>query len=573
MKRRILVLLAAATLLMSFTVMAYAQDFMSTGETGFYNAPKALLRTDASLWDQDFRDNPALLDPGSDLEFIMDGYYTGSTSDASALFRLGSPLTVRYSGSADADYRINNVGTDIGFIMRMNDRSSLGFIFNYSWEGLDGDGSFSQYFDTRPIGGNLNYMHGAVDAGMNSNTFALSALYDINYSENLSIGAGLTYAYINNTIEYDVSGAGLLPTVGPENLSIDNEMTFDYHRVTPVFGISLRPTDALIINSSISANVYLGSVERVSNLFDVVMASAAPGTFPTSTYTEELDSNDLLVLDLAFNADGEYEIIPERLSLPFFLNFTYGIAKWSVDGATSGYFAPVNYYGSFQGPGTIEYGDKTESWTVSLGGGVNYSVGGYDLSALVGYSHMDLKNTFDMENYVVSTISIPGFPAGTTVGGLTALSQDLTETWDIISLELGVAREFSESFSAEFSARYDIGWGHMEANMWYTSPYDFAAGGGLTGSAFELDVEDWGVTHFLTLATYVAYHPTENLTLSFEGMVGIPLDDVSYNLVGDISTAGTTVTSIRYVLGGPSTMDLSYRGWNYGGMFNIGYSF
>jgi hypothetical protein len=574
MKKVKLVLPAMALLLICFTGLALAQDFMTVGESGFYNAPKALLRTDASLWDQDFRDNPALLDPGADMELIMDAYYTGSSSDALGRFHLGSPLNIIYYGSMDADYLMHNVGADIGLIMKRNDRSSLGFIFSYSWEGLDGDGSFFYVGDATGAGGAYSYMNGSLDAGMDSNSFALSALYDIDFSETLSLGASLTYAYINNKIEYDVSGFGVAPALGgPENLSIDREMTFDYHRITPVIGISLQPTDALVINSSVSTNIYLGSVEKVSDLFDDIWSVAAPGTFPTSVYTEKLDSNDVLVLDIAFNTDGEHEIIPEKLSLPFFLNFTYGTAWWNVDGATSGYFAPATYYSSFQGPGTIQYGDKTEHWTVSVGGGVDYVIGGFDLTALVAYSHLNLKNSFEMDNYVVSTITLPGYPGGTTVGGLTGFSQDIKETWDVLSFELGVSREFSEKLSAEFTTRYDIGWGNMDLDMWYTSPYDYAAGGGVAGNSFDLDISDRGVTHYLTLATYIAYSPIENLSLSLEGMIGIPLDDIRYDLSGSITQPGAAVPSFRCNFGGPSTIDLTYRGYSYGGMFNIEYKF
>jgi len=570
MKKVKLVLPAMALLLVCFTGLAYAQDFMSVGEAGFYNAPKALLRTDASLWDQDFRDNPALLDPGSDMELIMDAYYTGSTSDALGRFNLGSPFNLIYYGSVNADYMMHNVGADVGLIMKRNNRSSLGFILSYGWEGLDGDGSFSYVLRTPAVN---NFMNGSLDAGMNSNTFALTTLYDIDFSETFSLGASLSYAYINNKIEYDVSGTGVAPALAPENMSIDREMTFDYHRITPVIGISLTPIDALVVNSSVSTNIYLGSVEKVSTLFDDLWSVAAPGTFPTSTYSEKLDSNDVFVLDVAFTTDGSYEIIPEKLSVPFFLNFTYGTARWEVDGATSGYFAPAVYYSSFQGPGTIEYGDKTEHWTISVGGGVDYTVGGFDLSALVSYSHLNLKNSFEMDNFVVSTITVPGYPGGTTVGGLTGFSQDITETWDIVSFELGVSREFSESFTAEFSTRYDIGWGNMDLDMWYTSPYDYAAGGAFAGNAFDLDLSDRGVTHYLTLETYIAYSPMENLTLSLEGMLGIPLDDVSYDLSGEITQPGAVVPTLRNNFGGPSMMDLSYRGYSYGGMFNIEYAF
>ena len=126
MKRVTLVLVTAAFLPMFLPIMVHAQDFFSAGETGFYNAPKALIRTDASLWDQDFKHNPALLDPKSDLEFIMDSYYTGSTSDVSVDFNFGSPLGLLYYGFMDAEYRIDNTGADIGFMKRLNDRSSLG---------------------------------------------------------------------------------------------------------------------------------------------------------------------------------------------------------------------------------------------------------------------------------------------------------------------------------------------------------------------------------------------------------------------------------------------------------------
>ncbi|MBN1881318.1 MAG: hypothetical protein JW885_04015 [Deltaproteobacteria bacterium] len=565
MKRVTLVLVTAAFLPMFLPIMVHAQDFFSAGETGFYNAPKALIRTDASLWDQDFKHNPALLDPKSDLEFIMDSYYTGSTSDVSVDFNFGSPLGLLYYGFMDAEYRIDNTGADIGFMKRLNDRSSLGLVFSYSREEFDGDGSFAQFFDFGPLGG-FDYLYGTLDAGMSSNTFALTALYDIDLSGDLSLGAGISYAYINNKMEYDISGSGLLTLFSrPENVSIDKEMTFDYHRISPVFGMSVRPVDPLVINASLTAGIYLGSVERVSNLFDDYPTLV----IPTSTYTEKLDSNDLLVLDVAFRTDGAYEIIPERLSLPFFFDCTYGTARWSVDGAASGYFHPAIYYAPFQGPGTIEYGNTTEHWSVSVGGGVDYTVGGFDLSALIGYSHLDLKNSFEMDNYVVSSVVLAG---GGPLRGLTAFSQDIEETWDVFSFELGASREFSEKLSADVCARYDIGWGQMDLETWYTSPFDFTPVGGFPGSSIEMDLSDREVAHTLTLSAYLAYSPVEYLNLSFQGMVGIPLSEINYTLGGD-AAGGVFGSSWRYALGGPSSMDMHYRGWDYGGMFNIEYAF
>jgi len=562
-KKVSLILCTAAIIMMLLPTLAHAQDFFSVGDSGFYNAPKALLRTDSSLWDQDFKHNPALLDPNSDLKFIMDSYYTGSTSDVSVDFNFGAPLGLLYYGSMDADYRIDNTGADIGLMKRLNDRSSLGLVFSYSREEFDGDGSFTHSFDFGGFGG-FGYVLGTLDAGMSSNTFALTALYDIYLSKDLSLGACISYAYINNRIEYDASGSGMLRSTIPENVLIDKEMTLDYHRISPVFGVSVRPIDPLVVNASLSAGIYLGSVERISSLFD----DYAIGRIPTLTHTERLDSNDLLVLDVAFRTDGAYEIIPDRLSLPFFFDFTYGTARWGVDGAVSGYFAPAIYYSPFQGPGTIEYGNKTQHWTISLGGGVDYAVGGFDLSALVGYSHRDLKNSFEMDNYVVSAVVLVAGP----LGGLTAFSQDIEETWDVLSFELGLSREFSEKLSAEFNARYDIGWGQMDLVTWYTSPFDFTAVGGVTDSSIEMDLSDREITHTLTLSAYLAYSPVEHLNLSFQGMVGIPLSEINYTLGGD-AAGGVFGSAWRYVLGGPSTMDLSYRGYSYGGMFNIEYAF
>ena len=56
-------------------------------------------------------------------------------------------------------------------------------------------------------------------------------------------------------------------------------------------------------------------------------------------------------------------------------------------------------------------------------------------------------------------------------------------------------------------------------------------------------------------------------------MVGIPLSGINYNLGGSVAGTGTPATSWRILFGGPSSMDMHYRGWDYGGMFNVEYVF
>ena len=79
--------------------------------------------------------------------------------------------------------------------------------------------------------------------------------------------------------------------------------------------------------------------------------------------------------------------------------------------------------------------------------------------------------------------------------------------------------------------------------------------------------------HDLTLSTYLAYSPIENLSLSLGGMVKIPLSGIGYDLGGDAAGVSPVVNSYRWYFGGASSMDISYRGWDYGGMFNVEYAF
>lgn len=496
----------------------------------------------------------------------MDVYYTGSTVKASADFNYGAITTGNlHSGSLDATYRINSVGTDIGFIKELNDISSLGFIFNFNREDSNGDGSF---IHTETVWGGTGFgiIYGSLDADASSNTFALSVLYGINLSDTLSLGAGVTYAYINRSLNYEENATGAFDVVNPENVSIDKEMTFDYHLISPVFGISIQPIDALVINSSVTPRIYVGSVDKVSRLFNDFTDLYAPFMGIGRTYTENLDSNDLFVLDFDYMLDGEYDVIPERLSIPFFFNFTYGVAKWSVDGVGSGYYSSANHYAPFQGPGPIAYENKTEHWTISVGGGVNYTIGGYDLSALMGYSRINLKNSYSMENDVVSSIS---FWPGTTIGGLSVFHHTVEETRDIFSLKLGVSREFTENFSIDFSARYDIGWGHMGTDTYCTSQFEYRNGIG----AIDISLSDKEVYHDLTLSTYLAYSPIENLSLSLGGMVKIPLSGLDYDLGGDSNYTNPTSFFWHWDFSGASTKDISCRSWDYGGTFNVEYAF
>ncbi|MEJ2068329.1 MAG: hypothetical protein P8Y09_10390, partial [Deltaproteobacteria bacterium] len=247
--------------------------------------PKLLLKVNSSIWDRDFRANPALMEPKSEYEFYYDVYYLGSLTRVSTDIynRIFMNLTSGdIHGDFDEAYVSNDYGTDIGVIMKLNDISNLGAIFSYKYNTLKGDGSF-KYEWSYPAT-YTGDVESSLRSESDSSSYGLSLLYNVDLSNYVTLGAGLKYAYTYEKSGSDITGRGVANRLGieyPENVSTDRELTFKYHLLAPTLGVSANPIDSLIINSSVTGNLYLGKTEKKATLFADHWSNVAPGAYPS----------------------------------------------------------------------------------------------------------------------------------------------------------------------------------------------------------------------------------------------------------------------------------------------------
>ena len=538
-------------------------------EPNLNSVPRILLKVDTSIWDSDFRENPALLDPKSEFEFFYDVYYLGSltrvsTDIYSRLFSnaLGSGVM---TGSLDENFVSNDVGTDAGFAIKLNDISSLAAIFSYRYGIIKGDGDYWQYWEG---GINTNEMRGSSRSDDNNTTYGLSLLYNANINDYISVGAGFKYAFMYDNSQYEMTASGDHNQGGivyPENVSTVDELTFKYHLFSPTLGVSTRPFDSLIINSAITGNIYTGSVEKSAALFDDYMNSRfGPGTLSSNVYAENLDGGRIKGYEISVNIEPEYKI-NDMVSIPALIKYSQGDIQWDVDGNGAGYFAPLSYSGIYHGPGTVDYEGKQRQWEILSGAGVKLNINDFDIRGSIYYTHSDYYTAYYSENVVNPTVLI-----GNQIGSLTSYTTRTSEETDIVSLTLGVGKVLHPKLAADFSMKYDLGWGEMSYYEAYHSPYAH----GDPGTIVYVNTDGADSYQDLTLSSSFTYTPIDRLSLLFGGMVKLPLDPLDYDMTGT-GTGGreTNGNGQPRFYEGSATRGSNSRTWNYGGTLKIQFEF
>ncbi|GEM_PF-2079049 len=528
--------------------------------------PKLLLKLNSSVWDRNFRTNPALLEPKSEYEFYYDIYYLGGlTRISSDIYNeiMFNALQGDIRGAFDEAYVSNNYGTDVGFLMKLNEISNFGAIFSYKYNTLKGDGSF-KYEWSYPAA-----FSGDVESSFRSETdssaYGLSILYSIDVSDYVSLGAGFKYAYMFEKSTRDATGYGVATGPGgveiPENVSTNRELTFKYHLFSPTFGVSVNPIDTLIINSSVTANIYTGRVDKKATLFADHWSNVAPGNFPSNTYNENLDSGWIYGYEISANLEPEYKI-NDTVSIIAVVDYFQGNIEWVVRGTGEGYFAPFNYPEIFHGDGTVGYQGKQRQWEIESGAGVKLNLDGFDLRSSAIYTHYDLYSAFYRENEVVGAVAFGS--------GFNSFTRRLEEEMDIMSLTFSVGKEFMPELIADLSIRYDLGWGEMNLYEANHSPYI----SGDPNTITYVRVSDRDSYQDLTLATSMTIKPINRLSLMLGGMVTMPLSPLNYNLKG-YSTGGADFggNGFPYSYEGNAARGYNSRGWNYGGTLRIKFEF
>ena len=536
-------------------------------EPNLNSVPSLLLKVDASIWDSEFRDNPALLEPKSEYEFFFDVYYLGGLTRVSTDIynRIFSAVIGEgyVTGTLNENYVANTVATEVGFAAKLNNISSIAAIFNYKYGNTKKDGDYWTYWEGG--GNNTSEMNGFSRGNVDYSSYELSLLYSANISNYFSIGLGFKSAYMYENSKYIMTASGnsnLAGTIHPENVTTENELIFKYHRFSPSFGVSVKPNDSLIINSAVTGNIYTGTVKKKTVLSDDYATLRFPGALPSDVYRDDLDSEGIEGYEISANLEPEIKI-NDMVSIPVLIKYSQGDIQWNVDGNGAGYFTPFSYSGIYHGPGTIDYEGKQKQWEILSGAGVKLNVNDFDIRGSAYYTHNDYYSAYYSENMVNPTIF-----NGNQIGGLTSYTTRTSEERNIMSLTLGVGKEINPQLIADFSMRYDLGWGRMNYYEYYNSPYAHG-----DPDTF-VEVNDRDLYQDLTLSSSFTIVPANRLSLLFGGMVKLPLDPLNYNMTGT-SSGGINMTAPfqpRFYDGGASRGSNS-RSWNYGGTLKIKYEF
>ena len=242
---------------------------------------------DAPLWNMDYRHNPALLKLDCPYEFIDDAYYLGSGwSISSESFNEGFTYNGLRPGfltkHVEDKYLTTVLGTDAGFALNLNDRSNLAVIFNYRYGNTKGDGNFflissGPTFTARE--------DGSISQKLETHDFTLSVLYSLKMSNSLTFGAGLKYTYRDESWDSDTFGQGIDGSFVPASsftTDLNQDLGLRYNIVSPVLGVSLKPSDRFNMDAWLSAGFYFGDVRKNSNLFENA-SGFNPPTAKTST--------------------------------------------------------------------------------------------------------------------------------------------------------------------------------------------------------------------------------------------------------------------------------------------------
>jgi len=527
------------------------KDTFGTPPSEWDNKGMDAFGTPPSEWYSSWESNPALLNLQENYYFIASMFYKGSYTDFEN--DMSNTLLGGYSSTSDTSEKAvgNSTGADIGFLMRFNDVSSFGGLIHYRYDSILGYGDFDM---THTEAGAGMVVSGETARRSDAHTEGLTLLYDMDVSDVFSMGMGFTYLYTYDNINYDVKGSTSRMTGLPatEDVRIDREYIFNTHTLSPKFGFSITPTDRFTLNLSGSVDFYLGTMEKISRMYDSYYINV--GMLPAgTTYSERLDDGD--IEGYGYNAEADTEIyLTDELSLTYLASGSYSDKSWDIDGAVTGFFAPYTYAGIYHGPGSIAYENKEKNWHATGGAGLNYALARVTLNSLITYTHWENKTSYYENNN-----------AQDLTGPYNAWFQERTrEELDIISLKLGATARMTDTITFDVGVGYGFGWGDYRYDVSYNSP--------LTTSELTFGGSDGDTFHDLTAGGSLIYSPFDRLNISLSGSGRIPLDGKSYSLSGtSAGGAGTSINPLAW--GGAGSRGYDSHGYNYGGNFSIGYEF
>ncbi|MBN1883685.1 MAG: hypothetical protein JW885_16085 [Deltaproteobacteria bacterium] len=559
----------AATVLLVAPVIATAQDYLYVEEANFYSVPKALPYHDGSFGGKDFLANPALMAVENDVLFFLSSYYLGSTTDVDVdgFYTVRNiilpPIPGSVAISGDEKYQVNNWVTDAGFTLGLSDAARFGFFLRYRYGdvGMEGDTTFTQ---TLTINNVSHFSDYSSDSDVNDISLAL--LLDLDLAEAFSMGVGFKYDYVIDRSDFDLSSAGTAAIFNPNEIStMSRSFDMDYHRFAPVLGFSVAPTDALSLDMSVEMGFIVGGVEEGARFYS--NHPIIPAVLGLQTHTHAFDSRDLDGWDIGTGLDVAYAL-NDTISMPFFADFAYATMDWSLDGTGTGLFFPTYLTALPTADGLTAHENDYAEWSLSGGAGVDLALDPMDLGFALSYTHWEYANDYWYRTVMASTLFGPFVP-----GNAAVFDESVSEKRNVFSLDVTMEKDFSDSLSAAFGMRYDLGWGVMDLDRSYRSAFLYVP----PVPTLTTSYDDRDFFHNLTLAADVSFMPVDRLTLSLGGMVRIPLDGLDYELDG---SGGGTYNGIpalgvsgRFDYNGPASFGYDTTTWEYGGRLELKYEF
>lgn len=557
---RALACILVLTALIMCSGVAAGQDYLYIRNSTISETPKIIESPVGSLGEIDFLDNPALLRLDSSFRFLSDSYYLGSFSDVSTsdvLYDNGQVAPVlrgQVNGYSEIDgtYCSNYWGMDVGFALEVASGMNLAFVFDYLYGDVRGDADAFTYTTAPPAGMAFRTWTEREDRFL-SNRYASSLVFSYEVLDTLSVGAGITYSYIDETQKNSEYGPFIFYNPGPAGTGINDyeeTLSLKYHDISPFIGVSYAPSDAFSVAGSLVLDNYFGSVSKE-------MMNGIPYAGSTG-YTEDVDGGDLD----GWGIEGDIELIVglnDTLSIPIVLGASFDTIGWNADGMGYGAIDPNGVWYMVRSEGFIEYDNDFEAWDMNVGAGITYAMDGFTCTFMPMYTHREFSNDYSIFNRATGAV-MPG--AGDYI-----FTQSDKEVVDVLSFDIQVEKTFSDMLSGEFGLRYDWGWAEREYDVYMLDPWQFAPNN-------YMDATNSGKDQFhdLTLTTKMSVTPVENLAISLSGMVTIPLNSLDYDLSG--SAVGMDPASANWFYRTIGIgRDYKDSTWVYGGMLELTYEF
>jgi hypothetical protein len=563
MKKLAVILALSALSIAALVASAPAQDEIYLTEPTVVDMSRVLPRYDAALWNLDFKDNPALLTLDCPYEFISDLYYLGgyrhiATDGGGQLLSFSDPPALSHRTS-DMRYYNHGLGADVGFALKLNDRTNFAAIFGYRWNHISGDGDF---VDNIQRFGEVDYglFNGKAEDNFNSHAYDVSLLISSVVSDRVTYGAGLKIGYTRETYDTSIDGFGISNgalVTGTESADLDRELTLRYYRIGPVLGIALKPMPKLAIDASVEGGFYMGDVQKEASYLEEFTGNLATFLFrdPSMAYNENFNASELNGWDMSAKVNAEYAL-SEKLSFPVYVAFDYRDFRWSVGGLADGLFGPFTLleFGLAGDGEVLTYNDNENRWDIAAGAGVKYVADWGTITGMLSYTHRDLRDNYGQADFDV-----------------VLFDRRDRERLDILSLGIVYEKEFSPMFSADLGLRYDVGWGRREVGS--TLIDDIESLIGFRQLITSADAAD--SYQNLTLSTHMTLKPMDHLTVGLGGMVTIPLNTLDYDMHGSASGLEGFPFAARPALfyGGPFSMGYETTGWDWGGLLSVTYEF